>query len=116
MAAAYCLKDGRLQPAGNEELTEYTPEVIYHLDAQGMLREAEQIPDLKPGEGLLLYAGEFYIEPLEVQIDFIKADSARSWLEALVLRHVERLRGISETLFVWAAIEEEAPRATDPLE
>lgn len=116
MAAAYCLKDGRLQPAGNEEPAGCSPTVIYHLDARGMLREAEQIPDLEPGEGLLLYAGEFYVEPLEVQIDFIKADSARPWLEALVLRHVERLRGISETLFVWATIEEEAPRVPDPLE
>ena len=57
------------------------------------------------GEGALAYAGEFYIEPLEVQIEFLKAANAEKWLEALLLRHVDRVRQVSEELFVIAEIK-----------
>ena len=44
--------------------------------------------------------------PLEIEIEFLKADSARRWLEALVLRHVERVRRVEDDLWVLAGIEE----------
>ena len=65
-----------------------------------------QPPPLQAGEGLVRYAGEFYVEPLEIQIEFLKADSAQKWLEALLLRHTERVRQIEETLWVLAEMEE----------
>ena len=78
--AGYCLKNGRIQEAWGE-------------DAAGRELAA------------LAYAGEFYIEPLEVQIEFLKAANAEKWLEALVLRHVDRVRQVSEELFVIAEIK-----------
>jgi len=74
--AGDCLKNGRIQEAWGEE-----------------------------GAGPGPYAGEFYIEPLEVQIEFLKAANAEKWLEALVLRHVDRVRQVSEELFVIAEIK-----------
>ena len=53
-----------------------------------------------------MYTGEFYIEPLEVQIEFLKASDAEKWLEALILRHTERVRQITDDLFVTAEIKE----------
>ncbi len=61
---------------------------------------------LKKGEGLIMYAGDFYVEPLEIQLEFLKADSARKWLEALVLRHTDRVRQVNDSLRVLAGIEE----------
>ena len=55
---------------------------------------------------MLAYAGEFYIEPLEIQIEFLKAVNAKKWLEALVLRHADRVRQVSEELFAMAEIKE----------
>lgn len=56
---------------------------------------------------MLAYAGEFYIEPLEVQIEFIKAANAQKWLKALVLRHADRVRQVAEELYVMAEMMEE---------
>ena len=64
---------------------------------------------LSEGEGVLAYAGEFYVEPLEVQIEFLKAANGRKWLEALVLRHTDRVRQVSEALLVMAEIKEVKP-------
>ena len=47
-----------------------------------------------------------YIELLEVQIEFLKASDAEKWLEALILRHTERVRQITDDLFVMAEIKE----------
>ena len=61
---------------------------------------------LAEGEGALAYAGEFYVEPLEVQIEFLKAANGEAWLKALLLRHVQRVRQVSGDLFVAAEIKE----------
>ena len=63
-------------------------------------------PELGEGEGLLLYGGEFRVEPLEIQIEFMKAVSAEKWLEALVLRHVERARDAVPELWALAVMKE----------
>ena len=79
--------------------------LIFHLTADGEMKELHEFPALSEGEGALAYAGEFYIEPLEVQIEFLKAANAEKWLEALLLRHVDRVRQVSEELFVIAEIK-----------
>ena len=51
--------------------------------------------------------GEVYLEPLEIQIEFIKADNDKSWLEALVtMRHAERARQVAKGIWIWAEMEE----------
>lgn len=67
------------------------------------------LPVLAAGEGLLAYEGAFYIEPLEVQIEFLKAPDSEQWLKALLLRHAHRVRQVSEELFVIAEIKEVVP-------
>lgn len=49
--------------------------------------------------------GELYVEPLEIQLEFLKAEDSRGWLEALVLRHTERVRRVDDGLWVLAGIE-----------
>lgn len=106
--AAYCFKNGSIQEApcsgDSQNLT-----VIFHLSAEGAMTELRQLPVLSEGEGCLAYGGTFYIEPLEVQIEFLKAANGKQWLEALLLRHVERVRQVSEDLFVLAEIKEVEP-------
>lgn len=106
--AAYCFKNGSIQKAqcsgDSQNLT-----VIFHLSAEGAMVESRQLPELSEGEGCLAYRGTFYVEPLEVQIEFLKAANGKQWLEALLLRHVERVRQVSEDLFVMAEIKEVEP-------
>ena len=59
---------------------------------------------LLPGEGGLVCCGDFYIEPLEIQIEFSKADNATDWLAGLLFRHTERVRDIARELFVLTCI------------
>ena len=103
--AGYCLKDGKVREAWEEDAAGRELAAVFHLTAQGEMRQLEQWPALAEGEGALAYAGEFYIEPLEVQIEFLKAANAEKWLEALLLRHVDRVRQVSEELFVIAEIK-----------
>lgn len=106
--AAYCLKNGKIQQApadaAGRELT-----AIFHLFRDGSMAEPRALPVLAAGEGLLACEGAFYIEPLEVQIEFLKAADSKQWLEALVLRHAHRVRQVSEDLFVMAEIKEVVP-------
>lgn len=104
--AGYCLKDGRFQEIPEEGTVGLKPTVIFRLTQGGELTRQEEIPVLETGEGLLMYDGDFYIESLEVQIEFLKAPDARKWLEALVLRHMERVRQITDGLWVMAEIKE----------
>ena len=103
--AGYCLKDGKVREAWEEDAAGRELAAVFHLTAQGEMRQLEQWPALAEGEGALAYAGEFYVEPLEVQIEFLKAANREEWLEALVLRHVDRVRQVSEELFVIAEIK-----------
>lgn len=104
MTDRYCLKSGRLQEVFEEDTTGQEPAAIFHLTADGTLQKVSEVPDLEEGEGLLMYAGDFYVEPLEIQIEFFKAANVREWLEALILRHTDRVRLIQENLWVLAEI------------
>ena len=106
MTDRYCLRHGRLAEAFEEDFADWEPAAIFHLTAEGALREASELPPLQEGEGFVMYAGDFYVEPLEIQIEFLKADNARKWLEALLLRHTDRVRGIEDDLWVVTGIEE----------
>lgn len=106
MTDRYCLRHGRLAEAFEEDFADWAPAAVFHLTAEGALREASELPPLQEGEGFVMYAGDFYVEPLEIQIEFLKADNARKWLEALLLRHTDRVRGVGDDLWVLAGIEE----------
>ena len=106
MTDQYCLQYGRLEEAFEEDFADWEPAAIFHLTAEGALREASELPPLQEGEGFVMYAGDFYVEPLEIQIEFLKADNARKWLEALLLRHADRVRGVGDDLWVVTGIEE----------
>lgn len=103
----YCLKNGMLQPACSMD-EGIAPAAIYHLSADGSWRRMPTIPPLQAGEGLLLYAGDFCVAPVEIQVEFIKAADGKQWLQGLVLRHVERMRQIDPGLYALAEIKEEA--------
>ena len=106
MIERYCFKHGRLQAAFEEDTAGQEPAAIFHLAADGVLQEVSEIPPLQEGEGFLMYTGDFYVEPLEIQIEFLKAESAQKWLEALILRHTDHVRQIEENLWVLAEMEE----------
>lgn len=74
--------------------------VFYHLTADGGLQQTTSLPALLPGEGSLACCGDFYIDPLEIQIEFSKTDNAQDWLAGLLFRHTERVRSIDRKLFV----------------
>ena len=95
----YCLKNGTLQPA-LDRAEGIVPAAIYHLSPDGSWR---RMPDIPP-----LYAGDFCIAPVEIQVEFIKAADGKQWLQGLVLRHVERMRQIDPSLYALAEIKEEA--------
>ena len=107
--AGYCLKNGTIQETRREDPVRRALTAIFHLSGDGNMEELQKMPVLSVGEGALAYAGEFYIEPLEVQIEFLKAANAEKWLEALILRHADRVRQVSEDLFVMAEIKEVDP-------
>ena len=86
--------------------------VFYHLMADGRLQKETSLPVLLPGEGGLVCCGDFYIEPLEIQIEFSKADNATDWLAGLLFRHTERVRDIARELFVLTCINR--PDAISP--
>ena len=106
--AAYCLKNGKIQQAPADAAGRALT-AIFHLARGGSMTEPRALPVLAAGEGLLAYEGAFYIEPLEVQIEFLKVADSEQWLEALLLRHAHRVRQVSEELFVIAEIKEVVP-------
>jgi hypothetical protein len=109
----WCLKNGRLQEAYPGEAAGRTPAAAFLLAADGRIRELPGLtaadggfPEPEEGEGLFLYEGEFSVEPLEIMIEFLKAESAEQWLEALFLRHAERTRKTDGALWALAEIKE----------
>ena len=107
MTDRYCLQYGRLQQAfDDKDAAGRQPSAAFHLTADGALHQVPGIPPLKAGEGAVAYTGDFYVEPLEIQIEFLKATNAQKWLEALALRHANRVRQVEEGLWVLAEIEE----------
>ena len=105
MTDRYCFRFGKLQEALEGAPPSPEPSVLFHLTADGTLQEVPERPPLNAGEGLVMYAGDFYVEPLEIQIEFLKAASAQKWLEALLLRHTDRVHQIQENLWVLAERE-----------
>ena len=101
-----CLKDARIRDHFEEDADGFAPTALFRLTAQGELVSEAAPPTFSRGEGALMYSGEFCIDPLEIQIEFLKAKNAEKWLEALMLRHAERVRQVAEDLFVSAEIKE----------
>ena len=100
-----CLMDGILlrEP---EDVLEFEREIIYHLTAGGVLTRVSEPPERTDGEGCLALRGQRCVEPLEVAVEFLKAVDAESWLEALVLRHVERVRSVDPSVCALSEIKE----------
>lgn len=106
------LLETRLVELSSDTLSFPEAAVFYHLMADGRLQRETSLPVLLPGEGSLVCCGDFYIEPLEIQIEFSKANNATDWLAGLLFRHTERIRSIDETLFVLTCISR--PDAISP--
>ena len=87
--AGYCLKNGRIQEAWGEDAAGRELAAVFHLTADGEMKELHEFPALSEGEGALAYAGEFYIEPLEVQIEFLKAANAEKSEELFVIAEIK---------------------------
>jgi hypothetical protein len=104
--AAYTLVNGIIQEAHAGCVPKEGAE-IFHLRSGGDLTPVTIVPDLKPGEGLLMRTDNFYVEPLEIQADYLKCTDAKHWLIYLALRHIERARYIDDRLWVLAEIMEE---------
>ena len=104
--ARYFLENGIIHDDFDEGDILRTPDMIFHLSCDGAMQKVSIAPHLKAGEGLLMYEGDLYIEPLEVQIEFIKAAGAEQWLEGLLQRHAERVREFQDSLWVLAEIGE----------
>ena len=104
--AAYYLENGKIQEAYAGYASREDVE-IYHLSANGEITTKEIVPNLKPGEGLLMCTEGFYVESLEVQVDFLKVADAERWIKYMALRHIERARYIDDRLWVLAEIMEE---------
>lgn len=103
---AYCLEGGVLRQACAADACREGVR-IFHLAAEGRITEGKEPPELQPGEGLLACTEGFYVEPVEMQVDFLKAESAASWLERMMVRHIDRVRHVDEALWVLAQIREE---------
>ncbi len=111
----YCLSQGIVAPAAEVRWEDLDAEAIYRLDATGNLCpekpeewDADQkSPVLQAEEGVLAYSRGFCIDPLEIQVEFLKAENAKEWLEALAIRHFERVRRLGEEIWALAGIKEE---------
>ena len=56
--AGYCLKNGRIQEAWGEDAAGRELAAVFHLTADGEMKELHEFPALSEGEGALAYAGE----------------------------------------------------------
>lgn len=87
-------------PAYNEEVTiEATIRSLLALDYR--LYEIIVVDD---GSSDRTSEQGFYVEPVEMQVDFLKTADAASWLERLAVRHIDRVRCLDEELRVLAQI------------
>lgn len=100
MRDKYCLRNGRLMEDFEDNITYGEPMKIFYLSAEGEIRQESNIPDLENNEGIVVISGDFYVEPLEIQIDFLKSSDVYVWLEMLLIRHIDRVRFIDYDLFV----------------
>ena len=102
----YCLAHGQVEESNWDRVKRNEHIIFYHLSAEGEIRRETEAVNLQNGEGLLACNEEVYIEPLEIQVEFLKARDAKAWLAALVLRHAERARKIDQDLFLQTEIRE----------
>ena len=98
------LKDGIIVEAYDEDWESFEADKVFYLDAEGIVHSDNDLQS--DWKGKMLYKGDFYIEPLEIGIDFIKADNAKKWLQSLLLRHTERVRHIASDLCILAEMKE----------
>jgi len=96
----YYLEKQTIHEANDHNIMGPVPDQIFHLEGDGLVRQVSEVPILGVNEGLLMVKGELKVEPLEVQIEFIKATNAEKWLEGIILRHVEGARGLTDSLWV----------------
>ena len=54
--AGYCLKNGRIQEAWGEDAAGRELAAVFHLTADGEMKELHEFPALSEGEGALLAA------------------------------------------------------------
>ena len=54
--AGYCLKNGRIQEAWGEDAAGRELAAVFHLTADGEMKELHEFPALSEGEGALAYA------------------------------------------------------------
>ena len=104
--AAYCLENGKIWETFEEDVSRDDVR-IYHVSAEGKMEETETLPELTQGEGLFMHTEGFYVEPLEIQVDFLKSSDSRVWLEKMMIRHIDRVRYVDEALWAFAEIREE---------
>lgn len=104
--AAYCLENGRIWETTEKNVSRDNVK-IYHISAEGKIAETKTLPALTQGEGLFMYTEGFYVEPLEIQVDFLKSSDAKVWMEKMAIRHIDRVRYVDEALWALAEIREE---------
>ena len=104
--SAYCLENGKIREARADDVSRDDAK-IYRVSADGKISETDTLPALARGEGLFMHTDGFYVEPLEVRVDFLKSYSAETWLEKMTVRHIDRVRCIDEALWAFAEIGEE---------
>lgn len=102
----YCLVHGQVEESNWDRVKRNERIVFYHLSAEGEIRQEPEAVNIQSGEGLLACNEAVYIEPLEIQVEFLKAQNAKAWLTALILRHTERARKIGQDLFLQTEIRE----------
>ena len=103
--AGHCLKNGRNQEAWGEDAASRELAAGFHRTGAGEIKERHGFPALAGGDGGTAQWGGVLLGPQERRIEFLKAANAEKWLEALLLRHVDRVRQVSEELFVIAEIK-----------
>lgn len=104
--AAYCLENGKIWEAYEEDVSRDDVK-IYHISTEGKMAETQELPVLAQGEGLFMHNEGFYVEPLEIQVDFLKSSDAKVWMEKMAIRHIDRVRYVDEALWALAEIREE---------
>lgn len=104
--AAYCIKNGKLYFDEENAAPENGAASSYLFRPDGTMEPCTEKPELKSGEGYLLFSEGFYAEPLEMLTDYSKSENAEQWLSYMALRHIERVRFLDENLLVRAELKE----------
>lgn len=107
--SAYSLKNRRVSEIPDDSAADFEPAFIFHLSSGGEIKKLErplETAELSDGDGLFMYSGDFYVEPLEILIDFIKSADAKSWFEAVIIRHIERIRRVNDSLLIFVKIKD----------